>query len=151
MPISDSDYIYTDQSVPFLSIALKGIIPMYGDYVNFEANEREYFLKLVETGIYPSFYLTYENPSELIYTNSSDIYSAQYSVYREQILNYYNELKKINELTKGSMITKHRITDNGVTIVTYDNGVTLYINYSNADASVDNVTVPALSYAVGGV
>ena len=151
MPISDSDYIYTDQSVPFLSIALKGIIPMYGDYVNFEANEREYFLKLVETGIYPSFYLTYENPSELIYTNSSDIYSAQYSVYREQILNYYNELKEINELTKGSMITKHRITDNGVTIVTYDNGVTLYINYSNADASVDNVTVPALSYAVGGV
>ena len=72
MPIADSDYIYTDQSVPFLSIALKGILPMYGDYVNFEANARAYFLKLVETGIYPSFYLTYENPSELIYTNSRD-------------------------------------------------------------------------------
>lgn len=150
MPISDSDYIYTDQSVPFLSIALKGILPMYGDYVNFEANEREYFLKLVETGIYPSFYLTYENPSELIYTNSSDIYTAQYSVYREQILNYYDELRQISELTKNSMIVNHEMTDTGVTIVTYDNGVKLYINYSETELQADNVTVPALSYVIGG-
>lgn len=150
MPISDSDYIYTDQSVPFLSIALKGILPMYGDYVNFEANEREYFLKLVETGIYPSFYLTYENPSELIYTNSSDVYTSQYSVYREQIMSYYDELKQINERTKDSMIANHEITDTGVTIVTYDNGVKLYINYSAKELKADNVTVPALSYVVGG-
>ncbi|MBO5030269.1 MAG: hypothetical protein J6D08_00035 [Lachnospiraceae bacterium] len=149
MPISDSDYIYTDQSVPFLSIALKGMIPMYGDYVNFEANEREYFLKLVETGIYPSFYLTYENPSELIYTNSSDVYTSEYSVYRQQILSYYKELKEISELTKGSMIAAHEITDTGVTIVTYDNGVKLYINYSETDAKADGVAVPALSYVVG--
>lgn len=149
MPISDSDYIYTDQSVPFLSIALKGILPMYGDYVNFEANEREYFLKLVETGIYPSFYLTYENPSALIYTNSSNVYTSQYSVYREQILNYYEELRQISELTKNSMIANHEITDTGVTIVTYDNGVRLYINYSETERKADNVTVPALSYVVG--
>ena len=151
MPISDSDYIYTDQSVPFLSIALKGILPMYGAYVNFEANEREYFLKLVETGIYPSFYLTYENPSELIYTNSSNVYTSQYSVYRDQILNYYDELRQINERTKNSMIVNHEITNTGVTIVTYDNGVKLYINYSAKEQKADNVTVPALSYVVGGV
>ncbi len=146
MPIDDSDYIYTDQSVPFLSIVLKGILPMYGDYVNFEANEREYFLKLVETGIYPSFYLTYENPSELIYTNSSHVYTSQYTVYREQILRYYNELRQISELTKNSMIDEHEITDTGVIIVTYDNGVKLYINYSDAELKADDVTVPALSY-----
>lgn len=148
MPISDSDYIYTDQSVPFLSIALKGLVPMYGDYVNFEANEREYFLKLVETGINPSFYLTYENPSELIYTNSSDVYSSQYSVYRDQIISYYNELKAVNEAVKGSYITSHRIEDNNVTIVSYDNGVTIYINYGETDEKADGVTVPALSYCL---
>lgn len=151
MPISDSDYIYTDQSVPFLSIVLKGALPMYGDYVNFEANEREYFLKLVETGIYPSFYLTYENPSELIYTNSSDVYTSQYTVYRDQILSYYKELKAVNELVSGSVIVNHEVTDTGVTIVTYDNGVKLYVNYSDADVTVDGTAVPALSYAIGGV
>lgn len=151
MPIADSDYIYTDQSVPFLSIVLKGALPMYGDYVNFEANERAYFLKLVETGIYPSFYLTYENPSELIYTNSSDVYTSQYTVYRDQILSYYKELKAVNELVSGSVIVNHEVTDTGVTIVTYDNGVKLYVNYSDADVTVDGTAVPALSYAIGGV
>lgn len=151
MPISDSDYIYTDQSVPFLSIVLKGILPMYGDYVNFEANERAYFLKLVETGIFPSFYITYENPSELIYTNSSHVYTSQYTVYRDQIISYYNELKEINAKVAGSMIIDHKIADNGVTIVTYDNGVKIYVNYAEADATVDGVAVPALSYAIGGV
>lgn len=150
MPISDSDYIYTDQSVPFLSIALKGMIPMYGDYVNFEANEREYFLKLVETGINPSFYLTYEDTSKLIYTNSNHVYSAQYKVYRNQILDYYNELKELSALTSGSMIVGHEIDESGVTVVTYDNGVQVYVNYSEAQATCDGVTVPALSYAVQG-
>lgn len=150
MPVADSDYIYTDQSVPFLSIALKGMMPMYGDYVNFEANEREYFLKLVETGIYPSFYLTYENPSELIYTNSSDVYSSEYTVYREQIISYYNELKTVNEAIQGSFIASHEMMENGLTVVNYENGVTIYINYSESDITADGVTVPALGYEIVG-
>ena len=153
MPVADSDYIYTDQSVPFLSIALKGLVPMYGDYVNFEANEREYFLKLVETGIYPSFYLTWEDPSDLIYTNSSDVYSSEYNVYRDQIIDYYKELKEVNEAVNGSFIIGHKAMDNGLTVVTYDNGVSIYINYSESDITADGVTVPALAYQIvaGGV
>lgn len=153
MPVADSDYIYTDQSVPFLSIALKGLVPMYGDYVNFEANEKEYFLKLVETGIYPSFYLTWEDPSDLIYTNSSDVYSSEYNVYRNQIIDYYKELKEVNEAVTGSFITGHKIMDNGLTVVTYDNGVSIYINYSESEITADGVTVPALTYQIvaGGV
>lgn len=153
MPVADSDYIYTDQSVPFLSIALKGLVPMYGDYVNFEANEKEYFLKLVETGIYPSFYLTWEDPSDLIYTNSSDVYSSEYNVYRNQIIDYYKELKEVNEAVNGSFIIGHKAMDNGLTVVTYDNGVSIYINYSESDITADGVTVPALAYQIvaGGV
>lgn len=153
MPVADSDYIYTDQSVPFLSIALKGLVPMYGDYVNFEANEKEYFLKLVETGIYPSFYLTWEDPSDLIYTNSSDVYSSEYNVYRDQIIDYYKELKEVNEAVNGSFIIGHKAMDNGLTVVTYDNGVSIYINYSESDITADGVTVPALAYQIvaGGV
>ena len=49
------------------------------------------------------------------------------------------------------MIVNHEITDTGVTIVTYDNGVKLYINYNDTERKADNVTVPALSYVIGGV
>ncbi len=149
MPMGDSDYIFTDQSVPFLSMVLKGIIPMYGNYVNFEANKDQYFLKLIETGIFPSFYLTYEDPAKLIYTNSCNIYSSEYRVYRDTIVKYYNELKKADDLIKDSYMIEHEKLDNGLTVVTYNNGVRFYINYSKKDIVMNGITVPAMSYKVG--
>ena len=35
-------------------------------------------------------------------------------------------------------------------IVTYDNGVKLYINYDETERKAEDVTVPALSYVIGG-
>ncbi len=151
MPLGFSDYIYIDEEVPFLSMALKGIIPMYSDYVNFEANKTEFFLQMVESGVYPSFYLTYENSSALIYTNSSYLYSTQYSTYKDTIIEYDEELRAVAEAVMDAFIIEHEKLDNGVTKVTYDNGVVIYVNYSEEAQTVDGVTVDGLSYKVGDV
>jgi hypothetical protein len=148
MPLYTSSYVLEDESIPFLSIVLKGVMPVYSEYVNFEANKQEFFLKLVETGTYPSFYITMEDSSELIYTNSSDIYSSQYSVYKDTIIEYTEALEALNEKVEGCYITGHEINDNGVTVVTYDNGVKVYVNYSSAEQTVDGVTIPSMSYEV---
>jgi hypothetical protein len=148
MPLYTSSYVLEDESVPFLSIVLKGVMPVYSEYVNFEANKQEFFLKLVETGTYPSFYITKEDSSELIYTNSSDIYSSQYSVYKDVIVEYTEALESLNEKVEGAFITGHEINDNGVTVVTYDNGVKVYVNYSSEEQTVDGVTIPSMSYEV---
>ena len=123
---------------------------MYSEYVNFEANKEEFFLKLVETGVYPSFYITYEDPAKLQYTNSSNVYSSKYSIYKNDIIGYYIELKKINELTKGAKIISHRQFSNQLTIVSYDNGVKIYLNY-NADKALeaDGYVIEPMSYMVG--
>ena len=149
MPLYTSSYILEDVSVPFLSIVLKGVMPVYSEYVNFEANKQEFFLKIVETGSYPSFYITKESSSELLYTNSSDVYSSEYAVYREIILEYARSLKALNEKVSGAFIVGHEIMENGVTVVTYDNGVKIYVNYSLADQTVDGITIGAMSYEVG--
>lgn len=149
MPLYTSSYIFEDESVPFLSIVLKGVMPVYSEYVNFEANKQEFFLKIVETGSYPSFYITKESSSELLYTNSSDIYSSEYDVYRDTILEYARSLKALDEKVAGAFIVGHEITGNGVTVVTYDNGVKIYVNYSLADQTVDGITIGAMSYEVG--
>ncbi len=148
MPLYTSNYIYEEESIPFLSIVLKGMMPIYSEYVNFEANKQEFFLKLVETGTFPSFYITKESSSELIYTNSSDVYSSEYDVYREDILAYTEELKKINDLVEGAFITGHNIDGNKVTEVTYSNGVKLLLNYSDKAQQVGNLTIEAMSYKV---
>lgn len=149
MPVGTSDFIFEDEKVPFLAIALKGILPMYSEYINFEANKKEFFLNLVEMGIRPSFYITYEDSSDLIYTNSSDIYSSKFSNYKEEIIRYSNELSKVFQAVEGAFITDHERLDNGVTVVSYDNGVKVYINYSDTRQTVDGITIEAMSYKVG--
>ncbi len=150
MPVYMSNYLYEDESVPFLSIVLKGVMPVYADYVNFEANKEEFFLKLIETGSYPSFYITKESAADLIYTNSSDIYSSQYDVYKEEIVQYTTELKAVNEAVAGAVITGHEILEGGVRKVTYSNGVRIYLNYSSAARTVDGVSIDTMSYKVVG-
>ncbi len=150
MPVYMSNYLYEDESVPFLSIVLKGVMPVYSDYVNFEANKEEFFLKLIETGSYPSFYITKESSADLIYTNSSDIYSSQYEVYKDEIISYTNELKAVYETVAGATITGHEILENSVRCVTYSNGVRIYLNYSSAAQTVDGVSIDTMSYKVVG-
>ena len=150
MPVYMSNYLYEDESVPFLSIVLKGVMPVYADYVNFEANKEEFFLKMIETGSYPSFYITKESAADLINTNSSDIYSSQYDVYKDEITLYANELKAVNEAVAGAMIIGHEILDNGVRVVTYNNGVQIYLNYSSAAQTVNGVSIDTMSYKVVG-
>lgn len=149
MPLGTSDYMYLDEEVPFLSMVLKGVIPMYSEYVNFEANKTKFFLEMVESGVYPSFYLTYENSSALIYTNSSDLYSTQYDTYRDSLIQYDKELRELTGKIDGACIAKHEKLDSGVVRVTYDNGVAIYVNYTENDVTEDGLVVGAMSYKVG--
>lgn len=149
MPLGSSDYMYVDEEVPFMSMVLKGIIPMYSDYVNFEANKQEFLLQMVEAGVYPSFYLTYENSSKLLYTNSSNLFSTEYDTYKDTIAQYDKDLRKVSEVTANALIVSNEKLDNGVTVVTYDNGAKVYVNYSEEAQTVGNVTVDAMSYKAG--
>lgn len=148
LPLHSSGYQYIDQEIPFLALVLKGVVPTYSEYVNFEANKREFFLQLVESGVYPSFYITRENASALIYTNSSDLYSVQFSSYRETIIDYDRQLRALAQATEGAVIVNH-VIDGDLRCVTYSNGVKVYVNYGDvpADAS-EGFTVEAMGYAV---
>ncbi|MDC3416866.1 DUF5696 domain-containing protein [Aquibacillus salsiterrae] len=147
LPTQSSDYIFTDEDIPFIALTLKGIVPMYAEYINFQANQVEFFLKMVEQGLNPSFYITNEDPADLLNTNSSDIYSSKYERYKKMIQDYYGKLKQVNEVTEDSVIEDY-VRTNGVTKVSYSNGATIYVNYQENDVIVDGQTIKALSYKV---
>lgn len=149
MPLGSSDFLYVDQDIPFLSMVLKGLMPMYSQYVNFEANKTENFLQMIESGVYPSFYLTWEQTSLLLYTNSSDLYSLEFANYRDTVAEYDAALRELGELTADACIINHETLTAGVVRVTYENGVVIYVNYTDNDYTADGVTVSALSYKVG--
>ncbi|KAA0965611.1 hypothetical protein FQ087_04755 [Sporosarcina sp. ANT_H38] len=147
LPMKSSNYVFTDEEIPFLALTLRGIVPLYSEYTNFQANQKEFFLQLVEQGLNPSFYITHEDPSELLNTNSSHIYSSKYDRYDEMIQAYYQELKEVYEQTEGSIIQDYSRL-NGVTKVTYGNGTIIYVNYQQQDVQFDGLTIKGLSYKV---
>lgn len=148
-PLSTSNYLFCDRDVPFLAIVLKGSIPMYSEYVNFEANKTEFFLKLVEAGVAPSFYLTHRSPSYLQNTNSSWVYTSEYATYKDMIVKYYTRLKELSDQIGDSYIVDHETTPEGVNITTYENGLKVYVNYSKEDITVNGLTIQGQSYKVG--
>ena len=149
MPLGSSDYLYVDQDIPFLSMVLKGILPMYSRYVNFEANKTENFLQMVESGIYPSFYLTWNETSQLIYTNSSNLYSLEFETYRDTVAVYDAALRQLAQLTQDAHILCHETLAAGVVKVTYSNGLEVFVNYTEHDFTAGGITVAAQSYKVG--
>lgn len=149
MPLGSSDYLYVDQDIPFLSMVLKGVLPVYSDYVNFEANKTVNFLQMVEAGIYPSFYVAHENSSKLIYTNSSDLYSLEFESYADTIAQYDQAFRALAQKTADANIIGHETLQSGLVKVTYSNNVVIYVNYNQYDCTVDSLTVEALSYKVG--
>lgn len=149
LPVTGSDYVYVDSEVPFLSIALSGRIPTYAEYANFQANSKRFFLRLVEQGTRPSFLLTMEDPIELSNSNSANVYSSRYALYRQMIVDWYTELSELHQKLGGASIVKHAM-DGDMTHVTWSNGVEVFLNFGDADNTVDGQTVPAMSYIVKG-
>jgi hypothetical protein len=148
MPMSTSNYTYLSKEVPFLPIVLKGYIPYWATDNNFEANENTFFLKMIEYGAYPSFLVTDESPSQLRNTNSSYIYTSQYSVLKDTMKTYYDEIGKALRKVEGVPIKSHEYISDDIVSVVYENGVQFIINYSNEDYVNGNITVPAMSFSV---
>ena len=146
-PTSSSNYVFADRDVPFLALALRGLVPLYADYTNFKANPREHFLRLAEQGIFPSFLITYEDPSKLMHTNSSHIFTSKYENFRDTIKDFYEPLKNLHESIRDALVTD-RTTKDGLVRVAYDNGIVVYINYNDEQVVAGEQVIEAKSFEV---
>ena len=148
IPAAGSDYTYTDAEIPFLTIALSGQVPYYLEYVNFQANTRDFLLRLAEQGARPAFLLTWEDPIELQKTNSASIYSSRYELYRDLIVEWYAELKGLFEAVgeKGMIVDHERTGD--LVKVTWENGTLVYLNFGDVPGEIDGIALDKLSFKV---
>lgn len=148
MPLSTSGYSYLSKEIPFVPMVLKGYIPYWADYSNFEANETRFFLKMIEYGAYPSFLLTEKSPNQLRNTNSSYIYTSEYEVLKPMIETYYKTIGGALRLVEGTEIISHTYMEDGIVSVVYENGLEFIINYTNATYRNGNINVDAMSFLV---
>ncbi len=147
---STSNYNFITREIPFLPTVLRGYVPYWAGYTNFQSNQQASYLKLLECGAYPSFLVTAESPVELRDTNSSYIYTSEFSTLEEQIREYAAGIGSVLRRVEGVGIAKHAFLAENVVYVEYENGLSLVINYDHQDYIGEQINVPALSYTITG-
>lgn len=77
-------------------------------------------------------------------------YTTTYANWEQAAVEEYNTVNEALAPVSGSAIVGHEILDNNVRKVTYDNGMIIYVNYSNEACTVDGVEIPAMGYRLEG-
>ena len=128
-PMYTSQYVTFDDTVPFLAIALSGIMELYGPFANFYPYAKDELLRLVDFGIYPSFIVTEESSKLLLKTGLESIYASRYEDIRSAIFVYYDFVNNALKHVIGDMIVSREVLASGVVKVTYASGVRIVVNY----------------------
>jgi len=146
VPTTSSGYaIYTD-TVPFAAILLAGVMEAYGPYANFFANRTEETLRSIDYGLLPSFILTEASAYLLNDTELASLYSSSYDTWREAVGDIYGSVASALSTFYGSRVVSRRVPAPGIVMTSYDNGVTVYVNYTGSDYLAGLLTIPAQSF-----
>jgi hypothetical protein len=141
IPLTDSGYIYTTETVPFLQIVLAGYVPFYGPAINFSSNARDDLLRQVDFDVYPSYFLTQEVTAKILNTSSNWIYTSSYAQWGQEIKQTYQWMENLLGPVEGQEIVARQVLADGVVATTYENGKQIIVNYNDTPFSYRGVTV----------
>lgn len=146
--MASSLYPYITDTVPFTSLVYLGSHELFGDTLNTSGDPEGTRLRMVEWGIYPSFVVTHEDTSKLLYSENWWIVSARYEDWRSVILETYRFVNDALSLVTGEELVEHQVIEPGVVRTVYGNGVEIIVNYTERDYTFGNVTVGGKDYKV---
>lgn len=149
VPLDDNNYYLVDESIPLYEMIIHGCISYGSTLLNFEDNLHmdKTILSLIEAGASPHFVFTAEESSKMKDTAMNRFYATTFNTWRDNSVDVYNRVNEALGTVNGSFITEHKILDNGLRKVVYDNGVTFFINYSDEELTADDgYSVAPLSY-----
>lgn len=152
-PLSSNDYYIVDETVPFYEMLLHGFIDYSGDVINLSDvyDKTDIVLNLVEYGASPHFMFSEKNSSEIKNTSLNRFYSTAYQNWKEDALAIYNGVNEALRYVTGATMVEHKIVNKDLRVVTYSNGVVIYVNYAATQQTVDGINIPAKSYEIGGI
>lgn len=147
IPYTNSDYYLGDKEIPFYQIVVHGSVDYTSSAGNNSYDLMYQKLKWIETGSVPYFILTYESPVVLNKTDRNDLFSSEYSVWKDTIKEISKEFNDRLGEVWNQKIVKHEEKE-GLVIITYENSVRIYINYTDDSVEMDGISVPAMDYFV---
>ncbi len=143
VPTSSNMDVSIDRDIPFYQIVFKGYVDIANDSINTALNHRTQFLKAMETGTGLSFMLANDYSADTVLNGHTVFYATVYEDNVDLIDSLLKESKAYLNAVKSAKITAHSNVTATATKTVFDNGVSVYVNYSDNDITVENVKVPA--------
>lgn len=132
--------------VPFYQIVFKGYVPMTSDAVNLAIDPESAVLRAAETGIGLSYTLTANYDKALMTADQTLFHASVFDGISEKLYKTVDSYSEYFDLIKNSAIKEHTVLKNGLRKTVFENGVTVYVNYSDNALQSENGTVNAKSY-----
>lgn len=122
--------------VPFYQMVFKGYVPMSGESINLAVNSTNEFLKAVEAGIGLSYTVTENYYNEFIDYKGYYFFGSKYDDIAGGIVKNMTALTDYYAAVESAKIVSNKTLtaegSNGLRETVFDNGVKVYVNYTDA-------------------
>ncbi len=146
LPVESAHYDKCDYSVPFTAMVLSGHIDYTYKPINLSNNNRKDLLLLIESGSGAYYKITGAKYEELANTSYDSLYSTVYSDIKDKIFKTYEYVSEALDGVYGLKMVKHEKIAEDVYKTTYENGTSIFVNYSDKDYTADGIKVAAEDY-----
>ncbi|WP_019640197.1 DUF5696 domain-containing protein [Paenibacillus fonticola] len=151
-PNSSSGFNIVDEEVPFYQLVLHGYVGYAGEAVNLSPDQdlERALLKMIEYGAAPHFAFTKSPSSEVKFTSFDAMYSTYYMDWLREAADLYAEANAALGPLQKVRMTDHRLVQEGVYETVYENGVRIWVNYTDQAVLVEGQKVKPMGYEIGG-
>lgn len=148
--LSSKRYNLIDEEIPFMEIALHGLIPYAGTAVNLASDYERNLLKSVEYGAGLYYVFMAADNFELTNSRYTKFFSSDFNDWSEDTKELYNKMQADFGNLYNQFITDHKKLDEGVFMTVYEDGTRVITNYNESAYSYNNKEIPAKDYIVEG-
>jgi hypothetical protein len=132
----DSSYDFmVDETVPFYPIVVHGFVPYMFDEGNFRNDVEEEFLKGIEYGAMPGYFLTYDE-SRKLKDAFWNIWSSHYAKWADRIGEEYKQFDKLAKVFHQKIVDHEKLSE-GVFATTYEDGTRVVVDYNKETFAVE--------------
>lgn len=144
---SDKSQIFL-YDIPFYQMVFKGIIPITNKSINLSADSKLAVLKAVESGSGLGFTVIDSWDNSVINANSPYFYNSVFEEIKDDIIVNSKELSDYYNKISGKKIIRHTILENGLRETVFENGVCVYVNYTDKTVETENGELAPLEYLI---
>lgn len=148
-PTVSSGAFAFDEDIPLYQMVFRGRTAISCESINLVSDSKKQLLRAVESGCGISYTLTASYDTVLLDSNSSVFYNSLYSDIKQSVIDEAEKLSEYYEKTGNSKIASHTVLSEGLRCTVFENGVAVYVNYTDSAIDSPAGTVEANSYLIG--